>query len=89
LQDLTLRFELERLGEQDPGALLGARRVRSANRDLAVYVLYQLGVYRNEDIGRVFGVGYTAVTAAMNRAREHLESDSELVNTIRSILSDK
>ena len=64
---------LERLGEQDPGALLGARRVRSGNRDLAVYVLYQLGVYRNEEVRRVFGVGYTALMAAVKRGRKYLK----------------
>ncbi|NIS79720.1 MAG: hypothetical protein GTO14_05830 [Anaerolineales bacterium] len=59
------------------------------NRDLTIYALYQLGVYRNEEIGRVFGVGYTAVTAAVNRARNYLEEDSRLETTIKEALSDK
>jgi REP element-mobilizing transposase RayT len=80
---------LERLGENDPGLLLGVGRVRSLNRDFAVYALYQLGLYRNEEIGRVFGVGYTAVTAAVRRARKYLKENSRLERTIENILNDK
>jgi putative transposase len=88
LRDVALDI-LEKLGEKDPEGMLKVRRVRSQRRDLVVYALHQLGVYRNEDIGRVFGVGYTAVTAAVNRARNHLESDVELASKIKEILNDK
>ncbi|NIS61799.1 MAG: hypothetical protein GTO13_14200 [Proteobacteria bacterium] len=62
---------------------------RSMNRDLTIYALYQLDVHRNDEIGRVFGVGHTAVTAAVNRARNYLEEDSRLEKVIKEILNDK
>jgi putative transposase len=80
---------LRRLGEKDPESLLAARRPRSLNRDLGIYILYQLGVYRNEEIGRVFGIGYTAVTAAVNRVRRSFKDDIQLEMTVKKILSDK
>ena len=80
---------LGQLGERDPASVLHRRRIRSVNRDLAIYVLYQLGVYRNEDIGKAFGVGYTAVTAAVSRAREHLGNNVALEQAVKRILNDK
>ena len=80
---------LERLGEKNPESLLGVRRVRSFNRALTIYILHQLGIYRNEEIGRVFGVGYTAVTATVNRVRRSLKENVQLERTIKTILSDK
>jgi hypothetical protein len=44
-------------------------------------------VYRNKEIGRVFGVGYTAVTAAVRRARKYLKENSRLEMTIKNILN--
>lgn len=80
---------LRRLGEKDPELLLQVRRPRSLNRNLGIYILYQLGVYRNEEIGRVFGVGYTAVTAAVNRVRRSFKDDMQLEMIVKKILSDK
>lgn len=74
---------LEWLGENDPGLLLGTRRVRSINGDLAIYAFCQLGVYRNEEIGRVFGKGYAAVAAAVKCARKYLEETSRLETIIK------
>lgn len=59
------------------------------NQDLAIYALYQLGVYRNEEIGRLFGVRYTAVTAVLNRAPNYLREDSRDEMIIKETLNDK
>ena len=77
------------LGESNPTPLLHRQRIRSVNRDVAIYALYHLGAYRNRDIGRVFGIGYTAVSAVVRRAQKHLESDPALQKTLNSLLSDK
>ncbi len=79
---------LERLGEKDPDLMLNFPRNRSPNRSIAMYILYQLGVYRNVDIGKVFGVGYTAVTGAAKRGQEYLNSNRQLGKTVKKILND-
>ena len=79
---------LERLGEKDSASVLHPRRRRCLNRDVAIYILYQLGVYRNEEIGRVFGVGYTAITGAVKRGQAHIHSNKQVEKTVRKILND-
>jgi REP element-mobilizing transposase RayT len=79
---------LERLGERTPDKILGSRKRHSLNRDLAIYILYQRGVYRNEEIGDVFGIGYTAVSEAAKRGREYLRLDKQLEKTVNEILID-
>jgi len=79
---------LERLGEKAPDKILGFRKKHSLNRDLLIYVLYRLGVYRNEEIGEVFGVGYTAVSEAAKRGREYLRLDKQLEKTVNEIPID-
>jgi len=79
---------LKRLGERTPDKILGFRKKHSLNRDLAIYVLYQRGVYRNEEIGDVFGIGYTAVSEATKRGREYLRMDKQLERTVNQMLID-
>ncbi|MEW6327521.1 MAG: transposase [Thermodesulfobacteriota bacterium] len=79
---------LERLGEKDPNAVLKFKKTRRPKRDVTIYILYQLGQYRNEEIGRVFGVGYTAVTGAVRRGQEYLDSDRRLAKTVKEIAND-
>jgi DNA-directed RNA polymerase specialized sigma24 family protein len=55
---------------------------------VAIYILYQLGVYRNEEIGEVFGVGYTAVTGAVKRALAYLNKDLGLEKMTKKIIND-
>jgi REP element-mobilizing transposase RayT len=79
---------LERLGEKAPDTILDFRKRRSLNRDLAIYILYQRGIYRNEEIGEVFGVGYTAVSEAAKRGREYVRLDKQLEKTVNQIMID-
>jgi REP element-mobilizing transposase RayT len=79
---------LKRLGEKDPASVLKVRKYRCPNRDVAIYVLYQLGVYLNREIGKVFGVGYTAVPGAVKRGQEHLRSDGQLERVVKKIIAD-
>jgi len=57
------------------------RGVCFINGDLAIYALYQLRVYRNEEIGRV--------TAAVKRARKYLKENSRVEKIIKKPLNDK
>jgi len=68
--------------------MLGSRRSCSSLRDVAIYILCQLGVYRNIDIGRIFGVGYTAVTEAAKRGRTYLNSDKSMAKNAKEFLID-
>jgi len=79
---------LERLGERNPESLLKVRKYRCWSRDVTIYILYQLGVYGNEEIGEVFGVGYTAVTGAVKRAQTHLNVDRQLERMANKIIND-
>jgi REP element-mobilizing transposase RayT len=79
---------LKGLGEKDPESVLKVRKYRCQNRDVAIYVSYQLGVYLNREIGEVFGVGYTAVPGAVKRGQEYLRSDGQLERVVNKIIAD-
>jgi len=79
---------LKGLEEKDPESVLKVRKYRCQNRDVAMYVLYQLGVYLNKEIGKVFGVGYTAVPGAVKRGQEYLGSDGQLERVVKKIIAD-
>jgi hypothetical protein len=79
---------LEPLGEQDPDSALAPRRRRCLSRDVAIYLLHHQAVYRNEEIGKIFGVGYTAITGAVKRGQTYVNSDRRVQNTVRRILND-
>ena len=79
---------LERIGDKDPISTLSIRRRGSFLRDVAVHILYESGVYRNEDIGGVFGVGYTAISQAAKRGRKYLEADRDLAGIAADFLID-
>ncbi len=73
---------LRALGEENPHFLLRARRLRSKSRDMAIYILHRTGIYRNEEIGKVFGVGYTAVSEAVKRGKKYFETEKGLLPKI-------
>jgi len=87
IRALSIRI-LKGLGEKDPESVLKVRKYRCQNRDFAIYVLYQLGVYLNKEIGKVFGVGYTAVPGAVKRGQEYLRSDGQLERLVKKIIAD-
>jgi putative transposase len=82
------RTILKKLGEEHLDSALHPRRRLSRNRDLAIYILYQLGVYRNEEIGRIFGVGYTAITGAVKRGHAYIQSDPQVEKITTKTLND-
>jgi hypothetical protein len=87
IRALTIKI-LKGLGEKDPESVLSVRKYRCQNRDVAIYVLYQLGVYLNREIGEVFGVGYTAVPGAVKRGQKYLKLGAQLERVVNKIIAD-
>jgi putative transposase len=87
IRELAVKI-LERLGERDPESVFNVHKYKFQSRDLGIYILYQFGVYRNEEIGRVFGVGYTAIPGAVRRGRGYLERNSQLEKKVSKIIDD-
>jgi hypothetical protein len=80
---------LNDFGEREPEVILGSPGRKSRpNRDIAMYVLAHLGVFNNTEIGELFGVGYTAVTEAIKRARSYLVNDKELKRKVIKLTID-
>jgi REP element-mobilizing transposase RayT len=77
------------LGVSDPKPLLKPiRREKRPKRDLAIYITCCLGLFSHQEIGQVFGVGYTTITGALNRAREYVNSDKNVRKDVERILND-
>ncbi len=83
----VLKKVLKGLGQTEIAPLLAARKKRNLTRDVTIYALRQAGIFTNQEIGRVFGVGYTAVTEAAKRAVAYLSRDGndEMRERIRKI----
>ena len=83
----VLRKVMKELGQTEMDPLRVAGKKRNLTRDMAVYALRQAGIFTNQEIGRVFGVGYTAVTEAAKRAEAYLSrnDNAELRERIRKI----
>jgi putative transposase len=83
----VLRKVMKELGQTEMDPLRVAGKKRNLTRDMAVYALRQAGIFTNQEIGRVFGVGYTAVTEAAKRAEAYLScnDNNELRERIRKI----
>jgi hypothetical protein len=45
------------------------------DRDLVLYALWAMGVFRNEEIGRIFGVSYSAVSHIVRDMNEQIKRD--------------
>jgi REP element-mobilizing transposase RayT len=79
----VLKKVLKGLGQTETDPLLVSGKKRNLTRDMAIYALRQAGIFTNQEIGRVFGVGYTAVTEAAKRGEAYL--DNEMRERIRNI----
>ena len=79
----VLKKVLKGLGQTETDPLLVSGKKRNLTRDMAIYALRQAGIFTNQEIGRVFGVGYTAVTEAAKWGEAHL--DDEMRERIRNI----
>jgi REP element-mobilizing transposase RayT len=87
LMALALRI-LSALGERDPELSLTRRKYRCRNKDVAIYILHRLGLFRNKDIGKLFGVGYSAVTGGAKRGLVHIEKNNLLSDHVQKIIGE-
>jgi REP element-mobilizing transposase RayT len=83
----VLKKVLKGLGQSDIAPLLASGKTRNLTRDMAIYSLRKAGIFTNQEIGRVFGVGYTAVTEAAKRAEAYLSrnGNNEMRERIQKI----
>ena len=78
-----------RLGVDDWTEFLKPLRRRNRpERDLVIYILSNLARFSNQQIGREFGVGYTAIPGALQRAEKLLAEDRRLWGMVKDILND-
>jgi chromosomal replication initiation ATPase DnaA len=66
------------------------RRVRGElkeNRDLVLYALWEIGAVRNEEIGRVFGVSYSAVSHIVRHVKEQIKKDPRVGSKVKRVNS--
>ena len=56
-------------------------------RDLMIYLLWETGGYNNDQIGRQFGVSYSAVSHAVRSLTSKLQDNHELLTTFNKINS--
>ena len=56
-------------------------------RDLMIYLLWRTGAYNNDQIGRLFGVSYSAVSHAVRSLKSKLGDNHELLATFNKINS--
>ncbi len=57
------------------------------DRDLLIYIAWQLGVATNHEIGEKFGLTYSAVSQRVRVIKEMLNKDKELERKYRHIKS--
>jgi putative transposase len=86
-RELAIRI-LKGLGEEEPESFLKVRKYRCPKRDVTIYMLYQLGIYLNKEIGEVFEIGYTAVPGAAKRGQEYVSSERRLERVVKQIIND-
>jgi chromosomal replication initiation ATPase DnaA len=57
------------------------------DRDVVLYALWEMGVYRNEEIGQVFGVSYSAVSHIVRDLKERIKKDSQIGRKVKRLNS--
>ena len=77
------------LGEKMKGYGRGhrARGEAKKDRDIVVYALWEMGLFRNEEIGEVFGVSYSAVSHIVGDVREMMKKDPRIEGKVKKINS--
>lgn len=58
---------------------------RNENRDLLIYSLWNSGLYRNEEIGEVLGIGASAVSQRVKETQETIAESPSLQRKLRHL----
>lgn len=54
-------------------------------RDLLIYFLWETGLYRNREIGDLFGLGYSSISRRINITKTRLRKKDELTATYEKL----
>ena len=57
------------------------------DRDLVLYALWEMGVFRNEETGQVLGLSYLAVSHTLRDVKEQIKKDPRVVNKAKRVNS--
>ncbi|MDA3896320.1 MAG: hypothetical protein PF482_09250 [Desulfobacteraceae bacterium] len=74
----------------DPDEFIASGRVygmKKTNRDLLMYLIWEYGVYINEEIGNLFHVTYSSVSRNVSLIRERFLKDKALKQYYNKIKS--
>ena len=75
---------------REVGEYSSGHRVRGKikeDRDVVVYALWEKGVFRNEEIAKVFGLSYSAVSHIVRELKELIEKDPRVSSKAKRINS--
>jgi putative transposase len=75
---------------REMGGYVPEHRVRGEikeDRDLVLYVLWETGVFRNEEIGQVFGLSYSAVSHIVRDVKEQIKKEPRVGGKMKKVNS--
>ena len=75
---------------REMGGYASGRRVRGAikeDRDIVLYALWEMGVFRNEELGQVFGVSYSAVSHIIRDVKDQIKKDPRIRSKAKRVNS--
>jgi putative transposase len=75
---------------REMGGYARGHRIRGEmkeDRDLVLYALWAMGVFRNEEIGRVFGLSYSEVSHIVRDMNEQIKKDPRLRSKVKRVNS--
>jgi len=57
------------------------------NRDLLIYLLWKTGLYKNQEIGDLFGLTYSSISRRVNITRSRMSNDSKFIQQFEQLKS--
>lgn len=57
------------------------------NRDLLIYLLWKTGLYKNHEIGKLFGLTYSSISRRVNITRSRTSNDSKFKQQFKQLKS--
>ena len=75
---------------REMGGYAPGHRIRGEikeDRDLVLYALWEMGVFRNEETGQVLGLSYLAVSHTLRDVKEQIKKDPRVVNKAKRVNS--
>ena len=81
-EDLIERLEeAARIIDADMKKFQRSKRLSGADktsRDLLINLVWEMGIYKNEEIGSFFGVSYSAVSKSVSDIRQRMAKDKKI-----------